>query len=555
MENRGRLPHVVASTSPPILGLPLWIVPSLVCLALRSMQNPMATSHAMNDSGEPRPARAAPDCEVVVLGAGFAGLGAAIKLGKLGIDYVVLEKADGIGGTWRDHDYPGLAVDMPSWIYSYPFEKSAEWSRVYAPAREIKAYAEHCAEKYGVRPRVRFGQHVTETRYDAELNVWVTRTTDGEEISSRYFVSASGLLVEPCLPEISGLDDFRGKLLHSARWDHAHSLAGERVAVIGTGATAIQLIPAIVDEVAHLDVYQRTPIWLMGKADAEIGEGLRRAFRVAPFLQDAIRWFINLFVEIALGTGFVHYRKFPWLFRWLERKLVARIRAQVDDPEIQENLIPDYSFFCKRPSFSNVYYPVFNRNHVELVTEPIERVTPTGIRTQSGVDRRIDTLICATGYSVFDRSCAPNVEVIGSEGQNLGDFWQKNRFQAYEGATVPGFPNFFLMMGPYSAAGASYFTMIDTQTRHIARCLREARRRSANYIEIKQAAHDRDFAKVNRRRRDTLLFAGHCATSNSYYFDGHGDTPGLRPVTGFEHWLNSVFFSLRDYDFEWRGSE
>lgn len=491
-----------------------------------------------------------PQHEVVIVGSGFSGLGVAIKLKQIGIhDFAILEKARDLGGTWRDSDYPGLAVDMPSFIYSYPFEMSAEWSRVYAPAGEIKAYADRCAEKYGVRAHIRFGSSVTRTEYDAGHNVWLTHLDDGEVVSSRYLVSATGLLIEPRMPEIEGLDAFEGKLLHSARWDHAYDLSGKRVAVIGTGATAIQLIPAIVDRVARLDVYQRTAIWLMGKPDAVIGDRLKRIFRRAPFLQKWVRYGINALVELTMGTGFIRYTRFPWLFNWLEKKLVEDIRSQVDDPQIQEKLIPNYSFFCKRPSFSNVYYPVFNRADVELVTDPIARITKNSILTQDGTGREIDTLICATGYGVFDRESMPTFEVVGRDGANLGDFWERNRFQAYEGATVPGFPNFFLMMGPYSAAGASYFTMIDTQTRHLARCLRAARKRGANYVEVKQAAHDRDFQKVNRRRRATVLFGGDCAHSNSYYFDANGDTPGLRPVTGLEHWLNSYRFSMRDYDF------
>ncbi|MEE2663573.1 MAG: NAD(P)/FAD-dependent oxidoreductase [Myxococcota bacterium] len=500
-----------------------------------------------------QPSSHPPDHEVVIVGSGFSGIGAAIKLESMGIrDYLILEKADDLGGTWRDNDYPGLAVDMPSFIYCYPLAMSAHWSRVYPPAHEIKAYADHCADKYGVRPHIRFGKTVVETVYDSARNAWLTRLDDGEAIASRFFVSASGLLIEPELPDIAGIDEFRGKLLHSARWDHDYDLTGKRVAVIGTGATAVQLIPTIAAEVARLDVYQRTAIWLMGKPDAAISAGWERAFRAAPLLQDIVRWTINVIVELSMGPAFVRYKQFPWMFRWLERKLIDSIRSQVDDPETQEKLIPKYSFFCKRPSFSNVYYPVFNREHVELITDPIERITENAITTRDGAEREIDALICATGYSVFRRDCAPNFEVFGTDGKNLGDFWQANRFQAYQGASVPGFPNFFLMMGPYSAAGASYFSMIDTQTRHLARCLREARRRNANYVEVKQAAHDRDFRKVERRRENTVLFAGNCASSNSYYFDHRGDTPGLRPVTGLEHWLNSLLFSMRDYDFEQR---
>ncbi len=490
------------------------------------------------------------DHEIVVVGTGFAGLGAAIKLKQMGLDFVVLEKADDIGGTWRDNDYPGLHVDMPSWIYSYSFELSPEWSRVYPARGEIKAYADHCVGKYGLRPHIRFGKTVARAEYDDADNVWRTQLDDGEVIVSRYFVSASGLLIDPKLPDIEGIHDFAGKLIHSARWDHDYDLGGKRVAVIGTGATAVQLLPAIVDEVSRLDVYQRTPIWLMSKPDAEISEGLKRLFRRVPLFQHAIRLLINVVVEVSMGMGFIRYRRFPWMFNWLEKKLVEQMRAQVDDPVLQEKLIPGYSFFCKRPSFSNVFYPVFNREHVELVTDPIERITPKGVLTRDGTLREVDALVCATGYGVFDRKSMPTFEVVGREGRNLGDFWQEQRFQAYLGSTVPGFPNYFLVMGPYAASGASYFGMIDTQVHQLARCLREARKRGANFVEVRQEAHDRDFAKVLRRRQDTVMFGGNCVSSNSYYFDSRGDTPSLRPVSGLEHWLESRFFRMSNYDFK-----
>jgi len=498
---------------------------------------------------------AAPDHEVAIVGSGFSGIGAAIALQRAGFrDYVILERESRPGGTWVQHDYPGLEVDMPFFIYSYPFECKPDWKRLYPSAAELRDYTLHCAEKYGVRKHIRCGRSVAGARYDADANVWRLALEDGETLSARYLLSATGLLVVPKLPELPGLANFRGKLVHTARWDHGYDLRDKRVAVIGTGATAIQLIPAIADRVRRLDVYQRTPIWLMPKPNPEIGPGLVRAFERAPALHTLGRWAINLLVELSMGLGMVHYRRFPWIFEYIERKLVAYIRREVRDPATQEKLIPHYSFFCKRPSFSNHFYAVFNRPNVELVTQPIERVGASAIATADGRTREIDALICATGYNVFDQSCMPSFEVIGRDGRDLGALWQAQGFQAYEGATVPGFPNFFLFMGPYSAAGASYFTMIDTQSKHLTRCLREARRRGANCIEVDRAAHERDHAKVKRRREATVLFAGDCASSNSYYFDARGDTPGLRPVTGFEHWLRSRTFSLRNYRFETRGA-
>lgn len=486
-----------------------------------------------------------------MVGCGFSGLGVGIKLRRMGVRrFVILERASDLGGTWRDNDYPGLAVDMPSFIYCFPFEMSPRWSRVYAPANEIKAYADACAEKYGVREHIRYECEVVRAAFDEAHARWELTLANGDTLRARYLVNASGLLIEPRMPEIEGIESFGGTLLHSARWDHELPLEGKRVSVIGTGATAVQLIPAIAERVAHLDVYQRTAIWLMGKPDAEISARAQRWLARLPFLQHAARYAINLMVELSMGMGFIRYRRFPWIFDWLEEKLVDSIREQVDDPETQEKLIPDYSFFCKRPSFSNAYYPTFNRANVDLVTDPIERIEPDAIVTRSGQRRPADVIVCATGYSVFDRRSAPTYEILGRGGRSLGAFWEAERFQAYEGATVPGFPNLFLMMGPYSAAGASYFTMIDTQTKHLERCLRRAHRLGATTIEVRPEAHARDFAMVNRRREQTVLFAGDCARSNSYYFDAHGDTPGLRPVTGFEHWWNSRRFPLDDYRFE-----
>jgi cation diffusion facilitator CzcD-associated flavoprotein CzcO len=352
------------------------------------------------------------------------------------------------------------------------------------------------------------------------------------------------------MPEIRGLDSFRGKILHTSHWEKDFDLAGKRVAIIGTGATAIQLVPAIADQVERIDLYQRTPIWLLPKPNPKLSRRAQAALVRFPALQVLLRWLTNLFVEISMGMGFIRYTRFPWIFDWIEKKAVEYIRKEVEDPAVAEKLIPDYSFFCKRPSFSNTFYSTLNRAHVELISDPIEEVTPGGIRTATGTVRDVDVIVCATGYSVFDRSCSPGYALIGREGVDLGRYWEENRHQAYEGATVPGFPNLFLFMGPYSAAGASYFTMIDTQSKHMTRCLREAKRRGARTIEVKQEAHARDFAKVMKRRESTVLFGGSCGAANSYYFDAHGDTPGLRPVTGFEHWLNSRFFPLEAYRFE-----
>lgn len=491
------------------------------------------------------------DHEVVIVGSGFSGIGAAIALRRIGIeDFVLLEREKAFGGTWIQHAYPGLEIDMPFFVYSYPFEPRWSWSQLYPLRDEIADYTRFCADKYGVTPRIRTGAAVREARWDEAENVWRTTLESGESLVSRYLVSATGLLVQPKLPDIPGIDEFEGKTIHTARWRSDVDLTGQRVAVIGTGATSIQLVPAIAEKVARIDLYQRTPIWLMPKPNPKLSPGFQQFLRFVPFMQRLLRWAMNLLVEVVFGLGFIRYTRHPGIFRAIERNLAEFIRREVHDPATQEKLIPSYAYFCKRPSFSNSFYASLNRPNVELVTEPIARVSKRGLVTADGKEREVDVLVCATGYQVFNRKCVPGYELIGRAGRNLGEFWEKNRFQAYEGATVPGFPNLFLFMGPYSTAGLSYFTMIDTQSKHMTRVLKAARRRGSDYAEVRQEAHDRDWAKVLRRAQQTVFANGNCAQANTYYVDGYGDSPGLRPVTGFEHWLNSRFFPLRDYTFE-----
>jgi cation diffusion facilitator CzcD-associated flavoprotein CzcO len=490
------------------------------------------------------------DFEVVIVGSGFSGLGTGIELKRRGIhDFVILERADDLGGTWRDNTYPGLTVDVASTTYSYGFEPNPEWSRLYAPGAEVKRYADHCAAKYGVRPHIRFNKSVASARYDRASNTWTTELENGERYVSRYLVSATGLFGPPKLPEIPGIEDFKGKIVHTAKWDHTCDLKGKRVAVIGTGATAIQVIPEIVDQVARLDVYQRTPIWLLPKPDFAISERVKNIFRKVPGAQKTARVLTNVFNELLFGIGFSHYKQSSALYRWLESLGVSHIRKQVQDPAIQDKLIPDYTFFCKRPSFSNVYFPVFNRRNVELVTTPIASIEGSAIVTNDGQSREIDVLICATGYSVFEKGIVPAFATYGKDGTEIGDYWNANRFRAYQGISVPGFPNYFMVFGPYSAASASWFGMIDTQTRHLGRCLTAARRRGANYIEVKQQAFDDDFAHVMKRRENQVMFAGDCARSRSYYFDKNGDVPLVRPATQLGSWLRSHFTSMDHYAF------
>ncbi|MEH6542527.1 MAG: NAD(P)/FAD-dependent oxidoreductase [Porticoccaceae bacterium] len=491
------------------------------------------------------------DYETVIIGSGICGIGAGIRMIKDGLgDFVILEKADDVGGTWRDNTYPGLAVDIPSLSYSFSFEQNPNWSSLYAPGKEMKAYVDHCTQKYGIRPHMRYNEEVSDSKYDEVNNVWVTRTAKGNTYVSRYLVSATGFLTLPKLPIIDGIEKFQGKVMHTGRWDHSYDLNDKRVGFIGTGATGIQAVPEIVDKVKSLDVYQRTAIWLLPKTEISFKPGLQKAFAKIPGLQRLGRWLTIFFTDVIMINLLVFNKYFFPIGKKLEKICVKHIRNQVDDPATQDALIPKYDFGCKRPSFTSKFYPVFNRDNANLVTTPISHFTENAMVTSDGTVREIDTLICATGFEVFQKGSVPTFQVAGRDGVDLSDFWEENRYQAFEGSTVPGYPNFFMMFGPYSVCTASWFGMVDTQSKHLVRCIKAAKKRGANYIEIKKSANDRNFEKVQRRAHLTIFKVGDCAASNSYYFDRHGDSPTIRPTMGVVHWLTSRLFRMNNYTME-----
>jgi cation diffusion facilitator CzcD-associated flavoprotein CzcO len=488
------------------------------------------------------------DHEVVVIGAGFSGIGAAIKLDQAGFsDFVVLEEADGVGGAWHWNTYPGIAVDIPSFSYQFSFEKRSDWSRVYAPGRELKAYAEHCVDKYRVRDRVRLDTRVIGASFDEAANAWQIETAAGERIRARFVVGATGVFSQPKPPDIPGVESFAGAIMHTARWDHSVELHGRRVAVVGTGASAIQVIPAIAPEVERLTVFQRTPIWCLPKLDAPLGRRASALLRLVPGAKLALRWASQAFVEATFVLAAHFAGTFPSL-RARGEGAARKLLAEVEDPAVRDKLTPRYSLGCKRPSFHNQYMRTFNRANVLLETAPIEAITPAGVRTIEGLEHAVDVLVLATGFKVFDSGNMPPFEMRGVGGIGLDQFWDANRMQAYEGVSVPGFPNWFSILGPYGFNGQSYFGLIETQMRHIVRCLRRARRDGATRVEITPEANRRYFDSVLARRGNQIFFRGSCASSNSYYFDKHGDVP-FRPSLSLEAAWRSARFDLDDYAF------
>lgn len=491
------------------------------------------------------------DTEILVIGCGFAGIGTGIRLRQEGIeDFVIFEQASEVGGTWRDNHYPGIAVDIPSATYSFSFEQNPEWSRVFAPGAEVFAYARHCVEKYGLRPHVRCNKHVSRIEFDEKQHVWRVFTTDGEVLVTRYVVSATGYLTQPKKPDIPGIDDFAGVTVHTARWDDSLRLSGKRVAVIGTGATSVQVVPTIAPEVRQLHVFQRTPIWIFPKPDAVVPKPVKGVFGRIPLTQHLVRQATNLSTEAILVLGVVYAKQMRPLVKTVEALCMEHLRRQVKNPEVRRKLTPQYGFGCKRPSFSSEYYPAFNRSNVELVTDGIEKITRTGIVTRDGAVREIDVLILATGFKVFEKGNTPTYEVFGRNGLELGEFWENNRYQSYQGASVPDFPNYFTVMGPYATTGASWFAMVESQAAHIVRAIKHARKKRATLVEIRRDVHEKYFAEIMRRQQSTVFYNNHCGSANSYYFDKNGDAPFIRPSSGVEMWIRSRYFPINNYRFE-----
>jgi cyclohexanone monooxygenase len=488
----------------------------------------------------------APDHQTVIVGAGFSGIGAGIKLDEAGLpSYLVIEAGDGPGGTWYWNRYPGVAVDIPSFSYQFSFEQRPDWSRTYAHGHELRAYAELLAEKYGVRPKIRFNTTVLDATFDEEHDLWRLRLDSGDELTSRYVINAGGVLTTPKLPDIAGVDGFDGITIHTARWDHSQDLTGKLVAVIGTGASAVQVIPEIAPIVEHLTVFQRTPIWCLPKLDMALPKIARLAMRV-PGGMALQRLLSQAYVELTFPLTAQYHTRLKLAKRG-EAMGKAFLRREVHDPVVREKLTPRYAVGCKRPGFHNTYLATYNRENVDLVTDPIDKITPSAVATVEGDLHEVDVLILATGFKVMDVDSL-TYEITGRGGLTMSQFWKENRLQAYEGVSLPGFPNFFTVAGPYGFNGASFFAYIETQTHHIVRCLKQAERQRATRVEVTRAANDRYFAECMRKRHTQIFWQDSCSLANSYYFDSHGDVP-LRRATTLETIWRSRRFPLDDYAF------
>ncbi len=479
--------------------------------------------------------------QVAVIGTGFAGLGMSIRLKERGIeDFVVFERAPGVGGTWRDNTYPGCACDVPSHLYSLSFAPNPGWSRSFSPQPEILSYLQRTAEQRGLLPHIRFNCEVTDARWSEDEKLWVLQSADGE-FRCRVLVAGVGGLIEPRLPDVPGLADFEGEVFHSARWNHEYDLSGKRVAVIGTGASAIQFVPQIQPKVAELHLFQRTPAWIAPRSDHPISDLRKRIYRRFPALQRATRALIYHSREI-LALAFV---KHPKLMRYPQRVAEKHIRSQVEDPELRRKLTPDYTFGCKRALISNDFYPAVARQNVELLTEDLAEVRGKVVIGSDGTEREVDAIILGTG---FDVTGFPGAGIIhGRDGRSLTELWDGSPW-AHRCSTVNGYPNFFILGGPNFGTGhMSAVAMFEHQFVYVLDALAKIERRGIASVDVRRDVEERFVAEIDRKMAGTVWMTGGC---DSWYVDETGRNSTLWPDWTSEHAKATERFDIGEYEIE-----
>ena len=457
--------------------------------------------------------------EIAILGAGLSGMCMGIQLRRAGVrSFQIFEKEDRVGGTWRDNTYPGVACDVPSHLYSYSFDLNPDWSRLYSPGGEIQAYCERVAERHGLGAHLRFGTEVERVAF--EDGRWRIRLRGGAEHQADVVVSAMGGLHRPFVPGFEGVERYEGVHFHSARWNHAHDLTGRRVAVVGSAASAIQIVPSIAERVAQLSLFQRTPNWILPRGDFAYPERARRWLR-NPALARLQRALIYALSE----ARFPAFLKGSWMNRFIAAACERHIASHIVDERLRAQLTPSYPPGCKRILVSDDFYASLGRENVALVTAPIAHFEKDGIVTADGMHHEVDTVIFATGFQPFN-FLAP-LEVIGLGGRSLGEVW-KDGIQAHRTVAVPGFPNFFMLLGPNSGLGHnSVILMIEAQVRYVLRCLQELGARRLAYLDPKPEAAARYDAELQAEMRKTI-WTDSC---KSWYQDARGRVFTLWPHT------------------------
>jgi len=464
---------------------------------------------------------------IAVLGAGVAGICMGIQLKRAGFEsFTIYEKSPDAGGTWLDNTYPGVACDVPSHLYCFSFEPNPDWSRKYSAQPEIHRYLEHCIERHGLRPHIRYGVEIAAARFDEAAGTWRLRTAGGEEITARVMVSATGQLNRPHVPAIPGLESFGGRWFHSARWDHTRDLTGTNVAVVGNGASAIQFVPCIAPLTKQLTIYQRTPNWLVPRNDRAYRPAEKWIFRHVPLVNRLYRSWIWLMLE----ARFFGFFKDSRLSKLAEQAARQHLEAQITNPRLRAILTPDYPVGCKRILISDDYYPALERPNVEVVTDAVVRVTRDGVVTQDGTTRPADTIIFATGFETTT-FLAP-MEIEGAGGRRLSEAWRDGA-EAYLGVAVSGFPNLFMLYGPNTNLGHnSIIFMVECQVRYVIACVRAITERRLAWLDVRTDA----MARFNAHLQDDLKQTAWDAGCTSWYKTASGKVTNNWSGFTLEYW-------------------
>ncbi|MFF0491677.1 flavin-containing monooxygenase [Nocardia sp. NPDC003482] len=484
--------------------------------------------------------RAARHVHILIVGSGFSGLGMAIRLRQQGQDdFLVIERGGDVGGTWRDNTYPGAACDVPSHLYSYSFALNPDWTRSFSRQPEIQRYISDVADRYQVRDKHLFDTEMTSARWNEADARWEVQTSRGA-FTTDILISAIGALCEPNLPDIKGINTFEGQIFHSARWDHDAELRGKRVAVIGTGASAIQIVPAIAPEVAHLDVYQRTAPWLLPRLDRPYTLPERLAFKHIPGVQRLSR----AAIYAARETQVVGLAKFPPAMRAFELLAKAKLAYEVRDPELRRKVTPNFRIGCKRMLISNEYYPALGRDNVDVVTDGIREIRANSIVTTDGTEREIDAIVVATGFHVTDNPAYETV--VGRDGRSLAEQFDATGQQGYKGAAIANYPNMFFLLGPNVGLGhTSMVYMIESQINYIADAVATFDRQHLRTVEVRQDAQDRFNRELQAKLVGSVWNTGGCA---SWYLDKHGNNTTLWPDFTFRFRRLTEKFDVAAYD-------
>lgn len=503
-----------------------------------------------------------PEHTVAIIGAGPAGIAAGVRLKQAGIDdFIILERAGEPGGSWRDNDYPGIGVDVPNFTYQYSFAKNPNWSRVFPKGEEVKAYHCRVAREQGLYPHLRFGIGVVKEEWDA-AGYWRLHTAAGEKITARYVLSAVGAFINPKRdPGIPGFDTFTGKVLRPTEWDHDYDLAGKRVGIIGTGASSVQITPAIAAEVGSLAVFQRTPVWCWPKPDFAIGPRLRTVLgrgTTQSLLSGIALALVEVLTRLLVYTPPVIANRVAALMDGGARVLYrGYLRAVVRNRHARRALTPRYGLLGKRPTLSNTFVQAFNRDNVELVDSAIEEITATGVRTVDGREHELDALVVAVGYELFsDPESYRTGTVVGVNGFDLGEFYNTHRLQAYESVAVHGLPNRWILVGPYSWTGTGWHFMVESSAQHAVRAICEARRRGCDVVEVTAEAQRRYHAKIQHQGRNIQhYFQVRNKGLRTYYVNSQGDVPYIRPTTALQSRRAASSYPFDDYSWRSAGPE